>query len=137
MYQRGLPRGDPDDPDDFRLPGGLPRRGPPRGGPPRPPTGPPGGGPPGMGPPGGLLPRNTGNNRNQDDGFRFNLKIKTDEVPTWDGNEALWEMLPSSNDTYFDWQVAHVKQRLCHPFWIGNLTLLPVPSACVATQNGW
>jgi len=107
-HRRGPPGGDPDDSDDFGLPGGPPGRGPPRGGlpgppegggllnwqpryprggPPGPPVGPPGGGPPGAGPPGGPPPRNTGNNRNQDDGFKFDLKIKTNEVPTWDGDD--------------------------------------------------
>jgi len=119
VYRRGLPGGDPDDSDDFGPPGGgppgrgLPRGGlpgPPKGGVlpnwqpryprglPGPPAGPPGGGPPGAGPPGGLPPRNAGNNRNQDDGFRFDLKIKTNEVPTWDSNDnSILEWLDKTN----------------------------------------
>jgi len=33
--------------------------------------------------------RNTRNHGNQDDGFRFDLKMKPDDMPTWDGNGDL------------------------------------------------
>jgi len=87
--------GPPGPPEGGGLPNWQPRY--PRGGLPGPPVGPPGG-PPGMRPPGGLPPRNAGNNRNQDDGFRFNLKIKTNEVPTWDSdNNSILEWLDKTN----------------------------------------
>jgi len=77
-YQGGPPGRDPDDPDDFGPPGG----GFPNWWPRYP-------GLPSTGPPVGPLPQNIGNQGNQDDRFRFNLKMKPKDMPTWDSNGDL------------------------------------------------
>jgi len=116
------PFGDPDDPDDDDDDNGPPRGGPPNnpgnngGGwhPQRPGRnhgfpggGPPDGGPPGGGPPGGPFGgRHHNNPRNprqqQDNGFKFEKKIKISEVPEWNGDtDKILEWLDDLNHLSF------------------------------------
>jgi len=130
------PFGDPDDPDDDDNDNGPPGGGPPNnpgnnggGWHPRRPGGnhgfpgggPPDGGPPGGGPPGrpfGGRPHNNPRNprQQQDDGFKFEKKIKISEVPEWDGDtDKILEWLDDLNHLSFRGPRVHEELGMIAP----------------------